>query len=207
MLKELFKRYPCLEACKEDIEKATETIIKCYENGGKLLLCGNGGSAADCEHITGELLKGFLSRRPLLEEFKAELLKNEGRISDEALTKLQMGLPAVNLSSLPSLSTAFMNDVDPFFGFAQATLALGKKGDVLIAMSTSGNAENVYNASLIARGLGLPVIGLTGDKGGKLREVADVTIKVPETETFKVQELHLPVYHYLCAAVEKHFFG
>ena len=207
MLKELFKRYPSLEACKNDIENAAEEIIKCYENGGKLLLSGNGGSAADCEHITGELLKGFLSKRPLSEEFKAELLKNEARISKEALEKLQMGLPAINLSSLPSLSTAFMNDVDPFFGFSQAVLALGKKGDVLIAMSTSGNAENVYNAALIAKGLGIKVIGLTGEKGGKLKEVADITIKDPETETFKVQELHLPVYHYLCAAVEKHFFG
>lgn len=206
MLNELIARYPVLTACKNDITAARDALIACYEAHGTLLLCGNGGSCADCDHIVGELMKGFLLLRPLSEEQKAELKKNSPLLDGETLSKLQRGLPAVSLPSITALNSAFCNDVDPDLIYAQSVLAMGKKNDVLIAISTSGNAKNVCSAAKVAKGLGMKVIALTGEKGGTLREIADVTVAVPETETFKVQELHLPVYHYLCAAVEHHFF-
>ena len=206
MINELIKRYPMLDACREDIEKTLEAIISCYERGGKLLLCGNGGSAADCDHIVGELMKGFLKKRPLSDEKKAEMTTLSPSLDTELLAELQSGLPAVSLPSLSILNSAFCNDVDPSLIYAQSVLGLGKKGDLLIAISTSGNAENVAAAVKVARGIGMTAVGLTGESGGKLRTLADICICAPEKETFKIQELHLPIYHLLCAAVENHFF-
>lgn len=206
MLELLIKRYPALSECKESIKTATDLIISCYEKGGKLLLCGNGGSCADCDHIVGELMKGFLKRRPLGENEKAEMKKASPCLDDELLYKLQSGLPAISLPSLAALNSAFCNDVDPELIYAQSTLALGKRGDVLIAMSTSGNSKNVCAAVKVAKGIGMTVIGFSGRSGGKLNELCDVCIRVPEDETFKIQEYHLPVYHTICAEVEDHFF-
>lgn len=206
MLNELLLRYPKLEVCKDDIIKAVVTIIDCYKNGGKLILCGNGGSCADCDHIVGELMKGFLKLRPLSEDQKSEMKKNCDLVDDELLSKLQGGLPAISLPSITALNSAFCNDVDPELVYAQPLMALGRKNDVLIAISTSGNSKNVFGAVKVAKALGVKVLGLTGKSGGKLKENANIAICVPEVETFKIQELHLPVYHYLCAAVEEYFF-
>lgn len=206
MLNKLLSRYPQLAKCQDELKKTTAAMIDCYKNGGRILLCGNGGSCADCDHIVGELMKGFLKKRPLSTEQKAQMTNLSPLLDEETLSKLQCGLPAISLPSLTALNSAFCNDVDPELIYAQSVMAMGKTGDVLIAMSTSGNAKNVFAAAKVAKGLGLTVIGLTGKGGGKLSEIADICIRVPETETFKVQELHLPVYHYLCAAVENEFF-
>ena len=207
MLNDLIKRYPVLSECIEDIEKAKDALIECYKNGGKLLLCGNGGSCADCDHIVGELMKGFLKLRSLSDEKKAEMRSRCSVVDDELLSKLQGGLPAISLPSITALNTAFCNDVAPELMYAQSLMALGRKNDVLLAISTSGNSKNVFAAVKVAKALGIRVIGLTCKTGGKLKETADICICVPETETFKIQELHLPIYHYLCAKVEKHFWG
>ena len=207
MLNELLERYPCLNSCREQIEAADKAIIDTYENGGKLMVCGNGGSCADSEHIVGELMKGFLSLRPLDDEYKAELKAANPELDDEMLGKLQGALPAVALTGHNGLTTAYSNDVDPSLIFAQQLFGLGNCGDIFIGLTTSGNSGNVVKAAQLAKALGIKVIGLTGAKGGKMKEISDVCICVPETETFKVQELHLPVYHFLCASAEKHFFG
>lgn len=199
MLNELLKRYPVLWDCKNEILEAERALISLYENKGKLLICGNGGSCADSEHITGELMKGFMKRRPLLPE------QREG-IEPEIADKLQQGLPCIPLTSFGALNTAFCNDVEPSLVFAQPLWVLGNKGDMLIAISTSGNSKNVVAAAKVAKAKGMSVIALTGKNGGKLKDIADIIIAVPETETFKVQELHLPTYHYLCAKVEEYFY-
>ena len=206
MLNELLNRYPQLVPVKDTLENATAAIIGCYQNHGKLLLCGNGGSCADCDHIVGELMKGFLKKRPLSDEQKSEMLRNAPYLDAETLRKLQGGLPAIALPSIAALNSAFCNDVEPELIYAQSLISLGNKSDILIAISTSGNSKNVCAAAAVAKGLGLTVIALTGASGGKLKSIADICIAVPETETFKVQELHLPVYHYLCAATEEAFF-
>ena len=206
MLNELITRYPILEDNMGQIIEARDAIIECYKNGGKLLLCGNGGSCADCDHIVGELMKGFLKLRPLSDEKKKEMKANCELIDDDILNKLQDALPAVSLPSITALNSAFCNDVDPELIYAQPLMSLGRKNDILIAISTSGNSKNVYGAVKVAKALGVKVIGLTGNTGGKLKESADICICVKEKETFKIQELHLPVYHYLCAAVEEEFF-
>ena len=205
MIKELIERYPNLEKCKNEILSARDILIECYKNNGKVLCCGNGGSCADCEHIVGELMKGFLSLRALNDDKKAKMMENCPEVSD-MLDKLQDGLPAISLTSFTGLNTAFCNDVDADLVFAQSLLALGRENDVLIALSTSGNSKNVVNAVKVAKSLGIKVISLTGEGGGKLAELSDISIKAPEKETYKVQELHLPIYHYLCAEVEKYFF-
>jgi D-sedoheptulose 7-phosphate isomerase len=206
MIQELITRYPVLSVCRNDIQAAIDTMIRCYEHGGKVLLCGNGGSCADSDHIVGELMKGFLKKRPLSDAQKAAMKARSATLDDSLLNALQCGLPAISLPSLTALNTAFCNDADPELIYAQAVLALAKPGDVLIAISTSGNAKNVFAAVQVAKGLGVTVIGLTGNTGGKLKQYADIAVCVPETETFKIQELHLPVYHTVCAAVEAHFF-
>jgi D-sedoheptulose 7-phosphate isomerase len=193
--------------CESEIKSAIEAIIACYERGGKLLLCGNGGSCADCDHIVGELMKGFLKKRPLDESKKAEMMDKCAELDDVTLSKLQGGLPAISLPTIAALSSAFNNDVDPELTYAQATLALGKSSDVFIGLSTSGNAKNVAAAARVARGLGLVVIGMSGEGGGKLACLSDIAIRVPESETFKIQELHLPVYHAICAEVEEYFYS
>ena len=207
MINELIERYPALAVCQNDIENAVNSIEKAYRSGGKLLLCGNGGSCADCEHISGELMKGFLKKRPLSDEKKHEMRANCPEIDEAVLERLQDALPAIPLTSLSALNTAFCNDVDPSLIYAQSVLALGKKGDVLIAMSTSGNSKNVVEAAKVAKALGLGVIALTGKSGGKLKGIADICICAPECETYKIQELHLPIYHYLCAEIENRFFS
>lgn len=201
MLNELVTRYPVLEDRKDVIYSAAQKLIECFKNGGKLLICGNGGSCADGEHIVGEFMKGFLEKRPISDEKKAEMKANSPDIPDGYLNSLQLALPAIALPSLTALNSAFCNDVDPELIYAQPLMGLGRPGDILLGISTSGNSKNVYAAALTAKALGLTVIGLTGALGGKLADIADICIKVPETETFKIQELHLPVYHYLCAAV------
>ena len=206
MITELLNRYPSLCECKDDIEKAAKAIIECYEKGGKLLLCGNGGSCADCEHIVGELMKGFLKKRPLSVEQKNKMKNNCNLVDDELLSKLQGGLPAIAIPSITALNSAFCNDVDPELVYAQPLMALAKENDILIGISTSGNSKNVFGAVKVAKALGIKVIGLTGKTGGKLKETVDICICAPETETFKIQELHLPIYHYLCANVEEYLF-
>ena len=207
MINNLMERYPALEGAKCDIENALSVLIEAYEKGGKLLLCGNGGSAADCDHIAGELLKGFMSKRPLTEEKREEMRRLCPELGDGTLDSLQMGLSAIALHSAAAYNTAYSNDVSAELVYAQAVLSLGKSGDVLLAITTSGNSKNVLRACEVARALGIKVIGLTGRLGGGLKALSDVCICVPEDETYKVQELHLPVYHALCAALEKHFFG
>lgn len=192
----LYERYPELQACKQEIEQALALLIETYRNGGKVLVCGNGGSASDSEHIVGELLKGFLSKRPVTDE----------RIPESLRAELQGSLPAISLPSQCAILTAYCNDVSPEMMYAQLVYGYGKEGDVLIALSTSGNAANVAKAAEVARYIGVKTIALTGAKDSKLSELSTVTVKVPETETYKVQELHLPVYHYLCAGVEKELF-
>ncbi len=197
---ELLERYPVLKVCADDIMKAYEALEKCYLGGGKLLCCGNGGSAADCDHLVGELMKGFLKSRPL----SAEEKKKFG--DDFAADNLQKGLPAISLCAHSALMTAFENDAVPALVFAQQVYAFAKKGDVLIAFSTSGNSENVVFALEAARAAGIISVAVTGKKESKCTALADICIRLPETETFKVQELTLPVYHCLAAMIENKFF-
>lgn len=204
---DLYERYPALCDAKRDIEAAADALIAAFEAGGKLLLCGNGGSCADCEHIVGELMKGFMLKRPLPEATAQAMKSNCPELPDEWLARLQGGLPAISLPSAAALNSAFCNDVDPALVYAQPLMGLAKKGDALLCISTSGNSENVVAAAQVGKALGLKVIALTGCGGGALGNVADVCICVPEQETYKVQELHLPVYHHLCAQIERHFFG
>lgn len=202
----LIERYPALSVCEDDIVKATELMIKSYENGGKIMTCGNGGSAADAVHIVGELMKGFCKRRELPENEKNVLSAygEEGRVLAE---NLQGTLASVSLINEISLQTAFSNDVLPELGTAQQLYGLAEKGDVFIGISTSGNAKNIYYASIAAKAKGCSVVILSGRDGGILKRLADVSVIVPETETYKIQELHLPVYHAICLALEEEFFG
>lgn len=195
-MKELLERYPCLDECSNSIEKALGLIIDTYKNGGKALVCGNGGSAADCEHIVGELMKGFMLKRPVCDE----------RIPEHLRKNLQGALPAISLPSQCAVLSAFINDVDPEMMYAQLVYGYASKNDLVIGLSTSGNSKDVVNAVEIAKCMGVKTLSLTGKNESKLSELSDVTIRVPETETFKVQELHLPVYHYLCAEAEKEMF-
>ena len=205
-LEELVERYPVLDAVKDDVRKAYELLEACYEQGGKLLIAGNGGSCADAEHIVGELMKGFVKRREVSDSF-AECLRNADEVRGAELAKkLQGGLPAIALTGHAGLSTAYLNDVDGDLIFAQQTYGYGRPGDVLIGISTSGNAKNVMYAMTVAKALDMKTIGLTGKDGGALKREADVSVVVPETETFKIQELHLPVYHALCLMLEERFF-
>jgi len=202
----LTERYPALRETEADITAAIQEIIACFAGGGKLLICGNGGSAADADHIVGELMKSFLlPRRPKEEETAA--LAAEGEEGEWLSRHLQSGLPAISLCAHSALMTAVANDTAAETVFAQQIMALGREGDVLLTLSTSGNSRNCVLAAHTARARGMRVIAMTGAGGGKLKGIADVTVAVPETETYRVQELHLPVYHALCAAVEEYFFG
>ncbi|HRR33085.1 MAG TPA: SIS domain-containing protein [Kiritimatiellia bacterium] len=201
----LFRRYPCLAPFADRLSAATEAIVGCHANNGLVLLCGNGGSAADASHIAGELLKGFLNRRPP-SPGQADLLVRE--MGDAHLAaKLQRGVRAVNLCEASSIITATANDLGPELIFAQQVFALGRPGDILIGLSTSGNAENVTRAMQTARAVGLTTIGFTGARPGRMDAFCDLLFKVPETETYRIQELHLPLYHALCAQVEAVCFG
>ncbi len=203
----LMERYLVLRACKQSIIDAYLIMEQCYQHDGKLLIAGNGGSAADSEHMAGELMKRFKSPRPVTPEF-AEKLKSIDPVRGENLAKnLECGLMAIPLVAHEALTTAYINDVDGLGVFAQQLFGFGRKGDVFIGISTSGNSKNVMSATVVARALGIKVIGLTGAGGGELAEVADVTVRVPETETYMIQELHLPVYHCWCLMLEEKFFG
>jgi len=199
-LNSLVETFPALESCRSEIQQTFDLLHEVYANDGKLLLCGNGGSAADSDHIAGELLKGFTCSRPLDDAWKTELGSD---LSD----KLQGALPAIPLTGFNSFHSAFNNDCDPYYSFAQLTWALGRAGDSLLCISTSGNSKNVIYATIVAHAKGLKTIGLTGQSGGELLNKVDVCIRAPASEVDKVQEFHLPIYHCLCLMLEDAFFA
>ncbi len=205
IFEELFTRYPALEACRADVECAYGVICGAYRAGGKLLVCGNGGSASDAEHIVGELLKKFKRHRDIPSGVKAAL-EAQGDEGAALAEKLEGALPAVSLISQSAILTAFANDVGWEPAFAQQVLGLGRPGDVLAAISTSGNSRNCVAAARVARACGLKVVSLTGAGGGRLAELSDAAVRVPASETYQVQEYHLPVYHALCAMLEEELF-
>lgn len=192
----LCKNYPELSGIIDDIDSVVALCVDCYKIGGKIMIAGNGGSASDAEHIVGELMKGFKLMRPVCDE----------RIPTELAAKLQGSLPALCLSGGVALPTAFANDVDGEYTVAQNLYGLGKEGDIFIAISTSGNAKNLCHAAELARCLGIKTVALTGEKGGKLAGICDITLKAPSCETYRVQEYHLPIYHYICAEIEAALF-
>lgn len=203
----LIKRYPALEVIKQDIIDGYLIMEECYLNGGKLLVAGNGGSAADSEHIAGELMKRFKTPRPVSKEFADKLIAVDPVRGPELAKNLECGLMTIPLVAHEALSTAYINDVDGLGVFAQQLFGFGRPGDVFLGISTSGNSKNVMSATVVARALGMKVIGLTGAKGGELATVADVCVKAPETETYMIQEYHLPIYHCWCLMLEDKFFG
>ena len=203
----LIERYPPLFSCVEDIENAYKILEECYERDHKLLIAGNGGSAADSEHIAGELMKSFKMERHISDDFRKKLVEIDPVRGEQLAKNLQQPLTAIPLVAHEALSTAYINDVDGYGVFAQQMLGFGKAGDVFLAISTSGNSKNVMNATVVARALGIKIIGLTGEKGGELSEVADVTVKAPSSETYMIQEYHLPIYHFWCLMLEDKFFG
>jgi len=200
ILHDLLKRYPELASCEQSIRTTEEELIRSFEAGGRLYVCGNGGSAADALHIVGELGKSFVIPRALDEDFL-------DAVSAELAAKLQGALPAYALVENSALATAYANDVDPDYVFAQQVYAYARKGDCVLGISTSGNSKNVVHALEVARGRGAVTLGLTGRDGGAMKEYCDVCVVVPEMETYKIQELHLPVYHALCMMIEEHFWG
>jgi len=202
----LIERYPVLESCKDDILNAYYLLEESYSNRNKLLVAGNGGSAADSEHIVGELMKSFKLPRKLDKEFKSKLIQEDEELGLALSENLQGALPAIALDGHSALSTAYMNDCEPLLCFAQQVNGFGNEGDIFLGISTSGNSKNILYAAVTAHAKGMKVIGLTGQKESKLSEIADVCIKVPETETYMIQELHLPVYHCLCLMLEESFF-
>ena len=203
----LVERYPSLETAKEDIIAAYLLLEESYENGGKLLVAGNGGSAADAEHIVGELMKGFKMPRKPKADFAEKLVAENQELGSVLAKNLQGALPAIALDGHPALSTAYMNDCEPLLCFAQQVNGYGKSGDVFLGISTSGNSKNVLYAATTAHAKGMKVIGLTGAKDSKLKDMSDVCIKAPQTETYMIQELHLPIYHCLCLMLEDNFFA
>ena len=205
-IQELLERYPVLKREETALREVYEIIKNCYEAGGKLLIAGNGGSCADSEHIVGELMKGIVKKRPVSEKVAEALKKTDPEAGAALAERLQQGLPAIALTGHPGLTTAFLNDVDGSMVYAQQVLGYGKPGDVFLGISTSGNSENVKLAAITAKALGLRTVGLLGRDGGSIRALCDAAVVVPEQETYKIQELHLPVYHALCLMLEEHFF-
>ena len=203
----LVERYPSLESARNDIVAAYLLLEESYENGGKLLVAGNGGSAADAEHIVGELMKGFKLPRKPKADFAEKLVEENQELGSVLAENLQGALPAIALDGHPALSTAYMNDCEPLLCFAQQVNGYGKSGDVFLGISTSGNSKNVLFAATTAHAKGMKVIGLTGAKDSKLKDMSDVCIKAPQTETYMIQELHLPIYHCLCLMLEDNFFA
>lgn len=197
----LIKSNPPLSCCEQDIRKTVEMILSMHRNGSKLLLCGNGGSAADCSHIAGELLKGFLLKRSITE--------SDRRVLSDLPHKeaLQRGICAISLPDQGAVLSAYANDEVPDMVYAQLLYAMHGKGDVFLGLSTSGNSKNVVYAAQCAKALGLTTIAMTGQNGGKLADICDIIIRVPATETYLVQEYHLPIYHAICAQVEEDLFG
>lgn len=201
----LFENYPALSVCKNDVKSVYEILVNTYKNNGKILVCGNGGSAADCEHIVGELMKGFRLSRALENADITPFLQYDG--GEKIARGLQKGLPAISLVSHTGLMTAFLNDCDPDLVFAQQVFGYMNEWDTLIALSTSGNSKNVVNAVITAKVKVAKAIAITGESGGKLLSLCDETIKLPSSDTAKIQEYTLPVYHTLCAMLEEEFFG
>lgn len=206
-LNQLFGRYPALEACRQEIEAAYELLRGCFAAGGRLLVCGNGGSAADSLHIVGELMKGFALSRKLSADWEEKFKQVCPEMAPYLMENLQGALPAISLVSETALSTAYANDQAPDLSFAQQVLGQGRAGDVLLCISTSGNSTNVLYAAAVARVMELRVIGLAGQGGGRLKELSDVCICAPSKITYQIQEYHLPIYHALCLALEREFFG
>ena len=196
-MKTLLTRYPALASCEEAIRAALDLIVDTYRRGGKVLVCGNGGSAADSEHIVGELMKGFMLKRPV----------SDPRIPEDLREGLQGSLPAISLPSQSGILSAFANDVDPQMVYAQMVYGYADEKDLVIGISTSGNSANVVNAMRVAKAVGASTLALTGEKASRLSALCDVTVRVPACETYQIQEYHLPVYHYLCAAAEACFFS
>nr|WP_317412902.1 SIS domain-containing protein [uncultured Solibaculum sp.] len=200
---QLMEERPELLPLQENLEKAVQAAIQCYEQGGTLFACGNGGSGADSEHIVGELLKGFLKKRPLSPDVAQRI---NGFAGKDIANRLQQGLGAVSLVSFSAAQTAIINDLGADLMYAQQLTGLCKKGDIVIGISTSGNADNVVNAFCVAKALGAVTIAMTGRSGGRLRDIADILLNVPADQTPRIQEYHLPVYHAFCADLEEHFF-
>lgn len=202
----LLNRYPILTDLRSNLISAVELLAQCYERGGKILICGNGGSAADSLHIVGELMKGFVLKRPISADLQAVLKKQYPGDANYYIDNLQQAIPAISLTVEESLLTAYSNDNAADLVFAQQVLGYGSIGDVLFGISTSGNSVNVLHAAKIAKALGIKVISLTGASGGKLKDYSDVVLPVPSNVTYQIQEYHLPVYHAICLALEKQFF-
>ncbi|TJY43558.1 SIS domain-containing protein [Cohnella pontilimi] len=208
ILDKLYAKYPELQpACSADIFQAFELLRTCFRNGGKVLICGNGGSAADAEHIVGELMKGFMLQRPVPSSFRDKLSAVDAESAGYIVQHLQGALPAISLVSHTALSTAFANDAAPDLVFAQQVYGYGKPGDVLIGISTSGNSANVLHALRVAKALGMGTIGLTGRSGGRMKALCDAAVCVPFDSTPDIQERHLPIYHALCILIEEEFFS
>lgn len=205
-IKELIERYPALAICEKDICAAASAIIDSYKAGGKLIVAGNGGSAADSDHITGELLKSFVKKRKPDQKFLDALSAIDSDTGSYLSDKLQGSLPAIALTNNSALMTASLNDVDGNVLFAQQVMGFGKKEDVFLGISTSGNSKDVIYALAVAKAIGVKTVALTGKTGGKCKALADISIVVPENETFKIQEFHLPVYHALCLTIEEYFW-
>jgi D-sedoheptulose 7-phosphate isomerase len=203
----LIERYPKLEAIQDDIVNAYLLMEECYEHDGKLLVAGNGGSASDSEHITAELMKCFKIPRPVTSEYAERLIAVDFKVGTQLARNLECGLMVIPLVSHEALSTAYCNDVNESDVFAQQLFGYGREGDVFLGISTSGNSKNITNAAVVAKASNIKIIGLTGADGGVLGTVADVTVKAPETETYVIQELHLPIYHCWCLMLEDKFFG
>jgi len=205
-LKNLMDRYPDLEPIRDQIEEAYKILENCYENGGKLLVGGNGGSAGDSEHIVGELMKTFEKKRPIPADIITKMEGIDAQRGALLGREIQGAMTAISITGHTALTTAVGNDVRPEFGFAQQVYGYGRPGDVLLAISTSGNAENIINAAIVAKAKGMKVILLAGKTGGELKKLADVSIIVPDDVTYRIQERHLPIYHTLCMELEDHFF-
>ena len=203
----LIERYPSLQPIKQELIDAYLIMEESYAKGGKLLVAGNGGSAADSEHIVGELMKGFKMPRKMTSEFSEKLKEVDPELGDVLANNLQGALPAIALDGHPALTTAYMNDCEPLLCFAQQVNGFGKPEDVFLGISTSGNSKNILYAATVAKAKGMKVIGLTGAKDSKLMEYADVCVKATNTETYMIQELHLPIYHCWCLMLEDRFFG
>lgn len=202
----LIERYPDLKPCREDMKNAVIALCEMYRKGGKLLVCGNGGSASDSEHIVGELMKGFVKKRPIDDNMYAKMKELCPDEADYLKNNLQGALPAVSLMNAVALNSAFANDQAPDLAMAQQVLGLGNPEDILIGISTSGNSANVVYAVQMAKVKGMKTIGLLGGKECKLKPLVDIAISAPSPVTYKIQEYHLPIYHMLCIAVENEFF-
>ena len=206
ILDNLITRYPVLSSCKQSIWNAYIVMKEAFEQDKKLLVAGNGGSAADSEHIVGELMKGFVKSRTIDTKMKEKLVAIDEKRAESLCSNLQQALPAIALTGHTALSTAYLNDVDGTLGFAQQVYGYGREHDVFFGITTSGNSENVLSAIVVAKAKGLKTVVLTGRDGGKVKDMVDVAIVVPEQETYKIQELHLPIYHTLCLMLEDYFF-